>query len=182
MQHYLVRLGLFGHVGRFRALGGERYPRAARVVCRTTRGLEIGEVLAEANGRGPQEPDGAVLRRMTPEDELLLARLERNKHEAQTACLALLAERGHAAVLLDVEPLFDGRSLYFYFLGDVSPEVAAITEQLAAAYDAQAGLSKFAETLIDGCGPECGTGEAGGCASGGCVSCAVVGACSRVGE
>jgi cell fate regulator YaaT (PSP1 superfamily) len=181
MRQYLVRIGLFGHVGRFRTLGGECFPRSARVVCRTARGLETGEVLAEANGRGPQEPDGALLRRMTAEDELLVVRLEKNKQEAQAACLALLAEQGHAAVLLDVEPLFDGRSLFFYFLGDVSPEVEAITERLAAAYDAAAGLSKFAETMIAGCGPDCGTKGAGGCASGGCSSCAVVGACKQDG-
>jgi hypothetical protein len=140
-------------------------------------------VLTEANGHGPQETDGSLLRRMTPEDELLAARLEKDKHEAQSACLSLLAEQGHVAVLLDVEPLFDGRTLFFYFLGEVSPEVESITERLASAYDAAAGLSKFAETLIAGCGPSCGTDEAGGCgSSGGCVSCAVAGACGRVGE
>jgi hypothetical protein len=182
MRHYLVRLGVFGHVGRFRAAGGELVPRAARVVCRTARGLEIGEVLTEADGHGPQEPDGALLRRMTPEDELLAARLEKNKHQAQEACLALLAERGLAGVLLDVEPLFDGRSLFFYFLGDVSPEVEAVTEQLAGVYEAQAGLRKFAETMLAGCGPDCGTEAAAGqgCGThGGCTSCAVLGACAK---
>jgi hypothetical protein len=117
---------------------------------------------------------------MTPEDELLAARLDKNKHEAQAACLSLLEERGLAAVLLDVEPLFDGRSLFFYFLGPTSPAVEAITEQLAAAYEAQAGLRKFAETMLAGCGPGCGTAEAAGqgCVTGGgCSSCAVAGAC-----
>lgn len=179
MNHYLVRIGQFGRVGRFRAAGAGTYSRAMRVVCRTDRGLEIGEVLAPADGQGPQTPDGALLRRMSTEDELLAARLQKNKDEAYTNCLRLLAERGLDAVLMDVEPLFDGSSLFFYFLGDVSPAVEAVTEQLAAAYEAKAGLRQFADTLVTGCGPHCGTEQVAGgdCGTGGCATCSIAGAC-----
>ena len=34
-----------------------------------------------------------------------------------------------------------------------------------------------ADTLTAGCGPHCGTEAGGGCTSGGCSTCAVVGAC-----
>ena len=36
---------------------------------------------------------------------------------------------------MDVEHLFDGRSLFFHFLGDVPPEVEAVTQELAEAYE-----------------------------------------------
>jgi cell fate regulator YaaT (PSP1 superfamily) len=169
-----------GRVGRFTSVDAVRFPRGSRVVCRTSRGLEVGEVLAPAGDDGSLAgSDGSLLRGMTPEDHLLLARLERDKDEAYAACQTLLAERGVAAVLMDVEHLFDGRSLYFYFLGEVTPELEAITQELADAYETRVQFRKFADTLTAGCGPACGTEEAtgGGCGDGGCSSCSMATAC-----
>ena len=174
-QHF-VRIGVLGGVGRFAAADRCRYSRGARVVCRTGRGLEVGEVLSEVEAEEAMQCDGALLRRVTVEDDLLLARLEKNREEAYRACAARLAERGLQAVLVDVEHLFDGRSLYFYFLGETTPELDALTTELAGVYEAQAQIERFAQTLIAGCGPHCGTDEAEGCGSA-CGSCAVAGAC-----
>lgn len=157
-----------------------RYPRGSRVICRTSRGLEVGEVLAPIGDDGGfGNSDGSLLRGMTPEDHLLLARLEKHKDEAYSACQLLLAERRVSAVLMDVEHLFDGRSLYFYFLGEVTPELETITEELAETYETQVQFRKFADTLTAGCGPGCGTEEAtgGGCGDGGCSTCSVASAC-----
>ena len=180
--HHLVRIGVMGHVGRFNSVDGFVYARHARVICRTTRGLEVGEVLSssESNGR---EVDGTLLRRLTTADDLLLTRIERNRDEAFHACSNLLAERHLPGVLMDVEHLFDGRSLYFYFLGEVSPEIEALTSELASTYETEVQFHKFAETVSVGCGPGCGTEEATGqgCSTGGCASCAVASACGSRG-
>ena len=173
-QHF-VRVGLLGSVGRFAAVDTQRYPRAARVICRTPRGLEVGEVLSAVDSPG-QACDGTLLRRVTVQDDLLLSRLEKNRDAAYRACAARLVERGLPNVLLDVEHLFDGQSLYFYFLGEGGPELDAITAELAVVYEAKAQVQKFAETLTAGCGPHCGTDEAEGCGTS-CGSCAVAGAC-----
>lgn len=169
-----------GHVGRFTSVDAVSYPRASRVIVRTSRGLEIGEVLGptdEVPVRGAS--DGSILRGITIEDELLEARLEKNRQKALDACTARLEELGISATLLDVEHLFDGRSLFFYFLGEVTPEVEAVTAELAEVYDAAAQFRKFSETLTLGCGPGCGTEAASG--HGGCTlcatACAVAGAC-----
>lgn len=179
-QHY-VRFGVLGAVGRFAAAGAERYARGARVVCRTRRGLEVGEVLSSLDDAQESGSDGTLLRRVTVEDDLLLARLEKNRDEAYRACSDRLVERGIGAVLVDVEHLFDGQSLFFYFLGESTPELDALTAELAELYEAQVQFRKFTETLTAGCGPHCGTeqAEGGGCGStsGGCSTCAVVGAC-----
>src|SRR4051794_28895219 len=45
-RHHLVRVGVLGHVGRFTSVDATRFPRGARVVVRTSRGLELGEILA----------------------------------------------------------------------------------------------------------------------------------------
>ena len=123
-------------------------------------------------------PMVSSLRGVTVQDELLEARLEKNRQQAYAACTKMLAENGLAAVLVDVEHLFDGQGLFFYFLGDVGPELEAYTERLAEAYEAKVQFRKFTDTLIEGCGPGCGTDEAkgqGGCDS--CTSCAVASAC-----
>lgn len=172
-QHF-VRVGALGSVGRFVADGAQRFPRGARVVCRTVRGLEVGEVLNTIEAADSQASDGSLLRRVTPQDDLLLARLDKNRDEAYHACATRLAERGLSAVLVDVEHLFDGQSLYFYFLGETTPELDSLTAELAGVYEAKAQLQKFADTLTAGCGPNCGTAEASGCGtSGGCSTCAV---------
>jgi cell fate regulator YaaT (PSP1 superfamily) len=174
---HLVRVGLFGHVGRFVSSLGERVERGRRVVCRTRRGLEVGVVLSEPAGDAPAGvPDGALLRRVTPEDDLLLARLERDRHRAFERCARLVQQRGLPVTLVDVEHLFDGRSLFFYFLGEVTPEVDALTRELAETYEATVQFRQFADALQRGCGPDCGTHEATGCGSG-CTSCAVASAC-----
>jgi cell fate regulator YaaT (PSP1 superfamily) len=179
MGYHLVRYGLLGHVGRFAAAEALRYPRRTRVVVRSPRGLEVGEVLAEpANSDGAFQPVGQILRRMTVQDDLLEARLDRRRHEAFAACTSLLAEARVDAALVDVEHLFDGEGLFFYFLGDPPPHAGDVTRRLAETYEAAVEFRKFAETLAEGCGPGCGTEEAkgqGGCDS--CTSCAVATAC-----
>ena len=169
-----------GQVGRFAAVDAMRYPRHARVIVRTRRGLEIGEVLAPPDERddGRSFPDGDLLRGMTVEDELLSARLEKHRHDAYDACATLLAQHQPSAALVDVEHLFDGQGLFFYFLGDVPKEVESLTGRLAETYETKVQFRKFTETLIEGCGPGCGTEEVkgrGGCET--CTSCAVAGAC-----
>lgn len=178
-MHYYVRVGLHAQVGRFHPADAARYNRSDQVIVRTGRGLEIGQVLAAAESCGGV-PDGQLLRGMTPQDHLLAERLRQRRGEAYQACVTLLAERGLDAVLMDVEHLFDGQGLYFHFLGETAPEVEQLTAELAETYEARAQIGRFAETLSEGCGPNCGTEEAtgqGGCDS--CASCAVASACKK---
>ncbi len=181
--HHLVRVGALAHVGRFTAVDAVRYPRASRVVVRTGRGLELGEVLQPpANSADTAPADGSILRGVTVEDQLLEARLERNRQSAYEACAARLESLGLPAVLMDVEHLFDGRSLVFYFLGEMTPAIESLTDELAELYETQVQFRKFAEAVTAGCGPSCGTESAAGCQT--CATgCAVAGACaSRLAE
>jgi len=179
MGFHLVRYSLLGEVGRFVSADMSVYPRKSRVIVRSTRGLEVGEVLAEPLPiESAHRTDGQILRRMTVEDELLVARLEKHRHSAFEACSTLLRENNVPAVLMDVEHLFDGAGLFFYFLGEIPAEAEQFTQQLAEAYETTVEFRKFAETLAEGCGPGCGTEAAmgqGGCDN--CTSCAVAAAC-----
>lgn len=176
--HY-VRVGVLGHVGRFVASDAARYPRRARVVVRTARGLELGEVLSLPDDDEPYDSDGVLLRGVTVEDELLAARLEKNRAAAFEACQQRIREESLSATLMDVEHLFDGQTLVFYFLGDQPEALTGLLGELAEAYESKAQLRSFTDALTHGCGPGCGTEEAtgGGCSS--CATgCAVASACS----
>lgn len=168
-----------GQVGRFRSADGRQYPRGAAVVCRTARGIEVGEVLTPAVESEPDRVDGQLLRALTAEDRLLQTRLERHQRRAFQACARRIRERDFPVTLVDIELLFDGQSLYFYFLGEVTPEVEAMTQVLAEEYEAKAGIGQFAKLLSEGCGPGCGTAEGNGCqtSGAGCSGCAATGSC-----
>jgi len=183
-RFFLVRVGALGNVGRFYAgHDGTRYPRGCRVVVRTARGLELGEVLSDADEVPLHQADGKILRRMTTADELLEARLQMHREKAYTACAARIAELNLPVVLMDVEQLFDGRNLVFYFLGDPCPELDQITGELAELYDSQVQFRRFAETLAQGCGPGCGTeqAEGSGCGSNCGSGCGLASACGSRG-
>lgn len=194
-SYHLVRVGVLGQVGRFPAPDGIRYPRGTRVVCRTARGLELGEVLSNAppvdssvdvpawvrgagGTTGPARPaDGSLVRALTAEDELLQSRLKKNRDAAYQACAKMLSEHGVSAALVDVEHLFDGSTLYFYFLGTVPDDIQPLVDELAEAYEAKVQFRDFAAAVEEGCGPDCGTEDAAGCGSGGCSTCSIASAC-----
>ena len=175
---HLVRVGAMGNVGRFNAADATHYPRGSRVVLRTGRGLEVGDVLAppsQLNDDAGQ--DGTILRGLTVEDDLLLARLAKNRNAAFEACQTRIEALRLPVTLMDVEHLFDGQTLVFYFLGQQPPELELLTAELADAYDSQVQFRAFVASALEGCGPGCGTDEAAGCGSCG-TGCAIAGACS----
>jgi cell fate regulator YaaT (PSP1 superfamily) len=179
---HLVKIGLMEVVGHYSSPDFQRYPRDARVICRTDRGLEQGVVVCELSSMATPESgertktEGHVLRLVGSEDELILQRLERYRDKAFLACQKLIAEQQLPAILVDVEHLFDGESVFFYFIGDVDERLESLTAQLGETYESKVRFKKFAETLAQGCGPNCGEKE-GGCSSGGCGSCALAGSC-----
>lgn len=178
-MNHIVRIGQFGQVGRFRSTIKLKLNYGSKVVCRTDRGLEIGEYLESFADFGNGESDGDLLRTVTQQDELLAERLEKNKQSAIDDCQRMIEEEQLPVVLMDAEQTFDGRHLYFYFLGEITPEVDALTQALAKTYDAKVKFSEFAETLSKGCGPDCGTKDAAnGCGtSGGCSTCSLKARC-----
>ncbi len=162
MQNYFVRIGAWGDVARCRAAGGEAYCRGTRVICRTPRGLEIGQVTAECDFSDtdsvaePGESFAVILRATTAQDELLISRLEKHRCDAIVECRKCLAEAGSAAVLLEVDQVFDAGTLVFYFLNPPDENDTQLVERLAASYESRVRSGHFAKLLAQGCGPGCG--------------------------
>jgi len=175
---YLVRVGYQQEVIPVQA-GIISLTRGERILCRTTRGIEMGEVLAATH------PDyietlaaSKFIRKSRPEDELLWRQLTKLSIDASSACQDFLQGQSNSDVLLEVEPLMDGRTLYFHFLGTPTFETEQHVQKLSEIYQKSVASSRFAALLEHGCGPGCGTKEKSGCSTGGCAVCAIAGGCT----
>lgn len=127
------------------------------MICRTQRGLEIGEVTSECEPDcGPAE-DATIVRPMTAQDELLAVRLERNRRAAVDDCRKWLADSGEQAILLDVDQLFDSGTPIFYFLQAPDGNKPELIARLAERFESRVRTGHFAKLLVEGCGPGCGT-------------------------
>jgi len=165
IHKYLVRYGRPGWIGLF----GSVHPVAAEhrqcVLVRTTRGTEIGEVLADPpevrRASSDQNPTGEILRPVEP-DELKRYQqqagqlLDRLLPAAQTR----LDQAGLGLDVVDGELLFDAELAVLYFLGDSSPDAGPLVTELAQ----ETGLNRIElfpliEPPSGGCGkPGCGGG------------------------
>jgi len=178
---YLVRFGTMGYVGWFGARERVEYGHRERVVVRTSRGVEAGEIMSggeATQGADDGPPMGELLRKLTPEDKLQERASLEGEERAFNACRQLLSERHIAVELIDAEQLLDGETIFFYFLGDPPAEMADLVQELAKHYDARVEFRQFEAGLEAGCGPGCGTEEAPGCTScddGGCGTDATCG-------
>jgi len=175
---YLVRVGYQQDVIPVQA-GLVSLIRGDQIICRTPRGIEMGTVLTATQ---PEYVETAAaskfIRKSRPEDELLWRQLTTLSVEASHSCQAFLQSQNASDVLLEVEPLIDGRTLYFHFLGTPSLETEQYVQELSEIYQKSVASSRFAALLEHGCGPGCGTKEKSGCGTGGCAVCAIAGGCT----
>jgi len=116
-----------------------------KVVLRTDRGLEIGEMLCSC-ARSHQIPDrkpGQILRAATPED------LTEEEHIVQgtPAKFALCAEEikrlNLPMKLVDVEHLFGGDKIIFYFVSDGRVDFRQLVKDLAREYQTRIELRQI---------------------------------------
>ncbi len=141
---YFVRLGNWGDVICCDAewdasMAAQPIERGQRVICRTVRGLELGTVTtslaadswSDSSISAPVVATARILRRTTVEDELWIARLEKERLQAVEECRQQLSAEGSSAVLLDVDQLFDSATLIFYFLEPVDDRVSDLVNSLA---------------------------------------------------
>ncbi len=193
---YFVRLGNWGDVICCDAewdatLAAQPIDRGHRVICRTARGLELGTVTAclaptlAVNARNDSAflasaPAAArILRRTTVEDELWIARLEKERQQAIEECRQELSAKQSSAVLLDVDQLFDSATLIFYFLEPVDDEVSALVNSLAQRFESRVRTQHFAQLVEQGCGSGCGSRDSSNSESRGhgcgkaCAACVV---------
>jgi cell fate regulator YaaT (PSP1 superfamily) len=155
---YIVRHGAMRFLGEFEARDNQAFPRGARVVVRTDRGLEAGDVLCEASARALEllsEPThGQILRTMTAEDVQTIARIREASGREFDICERFIRERSMPMALVDVEHLFGSERIVFYFLADKRVDFRELVKDLAREFQTriemrQIGVRDEAKLLAD---------------------------------
>jgi cell fate regulator YaaT (PSP1 superfamily) len=155
---YLVRHGAMRCYGTFAPPANASYARGDRVVVRTERGTEWGEVLCEASPAAlkaiPDPTRGTILRTLTPDDARRIAEIAAARDDLYDRAAGLI--RGHrlAMLLVDVEELFGRERLLFYFLADDRVDFRELVRTMAREFNCrielrQVGVRDEAKLLAD---------------------------------
>jgi cell fate regulator YaaT (PSP1 superfamily) len=170
MARYVLRYGTTRAVGLFSPRGQDRYLRGARVIARTSRGLEAAEVLAEATDEQAKKLEaasgGQILRLMTAEDDNELTHIQSRERNVFETCVGHVKRLGMPMQLVDVEHVFGGERLVVYYLAEERVDFRELVKSLASEFQTriemrQIGVRDEAKLLADygDCGQPvcCGT-------------------------
>ncbi|MCR9294056.1 MAG: signal peptidase [bacterium] len=138
------------------------YRRGMRVIARTPRGLEAGEVLCAADERVQSQmesaesspPGGSIQRAVTEEDENELARLAAQSVDEADRCFDIIREMDLPMDLVEVERIFGGERLVVYYLSENRVDFRELVKRLAHEFQTriemrQIGVRDEAKLLAD---------------------------------
>ena len=158
MSEYIVRYGAMRFLGVFAAADGNQYQRGAKVIVRTDRGLETGEILCpgsqDAVERLRDPAEGQILRQMTPEDAHEVAQIEDQAGQELEVCQQFVEKLGLQMQLIDVEHIFGGERIVVYYLADNRVDFRELVRMLAGEFQTriemrQIGVRDEAKLLAD---------------------------------
>lgn len=151
----VVRYGATMMIGEFPYSGDMTPGCGSKVVVRTHRGVEIGDMLTATcpnsgcsssvsrqqmleyieNSGGRQYPfsrDGRVLRIATREDLDAQAKLEQSRHGLKLGARAVSESMGLAMKIVDAEPILGGERITFYYTSDDRVDFRELVRELSA--------------------------------------------------
>lgn len=156
---YLVRHGSMRFLGEFAVPPGGAARRGDAVIVRTERGQESGEVLCPATPQAmsaiPDPTKGDILRVATAEDREKIARIRDQQQKQQYAKgVELVKQHRLPMQIVDVEFLFGGERLIFYFLADGRVDFRELVKSMAREFHTrielrQIGVRDEAKLLAD---------------------------------
>jgi cell fate regulator YaaT (PSP1 superfamily) len=155
---YIVRHGVMRFFGDFTCPVGLTLARREEVVIKTERGIELGEVLAPSTPETVaflSEPvNGEIVRAMTPEDKIKAKQIAESRSKEYDVASRLIVEHRLAMQLVDVEHLFGGERIVFYFLADKRVDFRELVRSMAREFQSrielrQIGVRDEAKLLAD---------------------------------
>jgi cell fate regulator YaaT (PSP1 superfamily) len=155
---FLVRHGSMRFIGEFAQPPGTTASRGAVVIVRTERGQEHGEVLCPATARTvaaiPEPTRGDILRVATPDDRAKIGHIREQQKQQFAAGERLVAQHHLAMQIVDVEYLFGGERLVFYFLAEGRVDFRELVKSMAREFHTrielrQIGVRDEAKLLAD---------------------------------
>ena len=158
MPKYVVRYGVLRALGVFGTRGNDSYARGASVIARTTRGLEVGDVLCEATDeavstlRNPTH--GQILRGMSADDNNEFSHMQSGVSDVFEICQKYTKKLQLPMQLIDIEHLFGGERIVIYYLAEGRVDFRELVKQLAAEFQTriemrQIGVRDEAKLLAD---------------------------------
>ncbi len=163
---YVVRYGSMRTLGEFTNRHEGTLRRNADVIIRSNRGVEWGEVLCEATDRtkdylGKDSFKGKVLRVANDQDYKILDETKQKIKDEFVSCKELITEQKLQMNLVDVEHIFGGERVIFYYLAEKRVDFRQLVKDLAKRHRTrvemrQIGVRDEAKLLADfgDCGKE----------------------------
>ncbi len=154
---WIARHGAMRFLGTFDA-DTDTYRRGHEVIVRTERGLEVGQLLCPSSPRAVEliaEPTrGRVVRLLTEQDQAERQRLRAIEEREMETCARFVQQRSLQMELVDVEHLFGGERIIFYFLAEKRVDFRELVKDLAREYQTriemrQIGVRDEAKLLAD---------------------------------
>jgi cell fate regulator YaaT (PSP1 superfamily) len=145
-------------LGEYAGLPGQDHPRGQRVVVRSDRGTELGDILCPVSERTarylPNPVHGEILRLVTAEDGEHEARLAESRTAYFATCQELVAKRRLQMELVDVEIIHGRERVVFYYLAEKRVDFRELVKDLARALRTriemrQIGVRDEAKLLAD---------------------------------
>ncbi|MFO0914617.1 MAG: regulatory iron-sulfur-containing complex subunit RicT [Pirellulales bacterium] len=158
MPKYIVRHGSMRFLGVFTTRGSDTFARGNQVVARTSRGVELGEVLCEATDEALQHVNspgtGQILRLATTDDQNEMSHLAARQRDEFALCRRRIAELRLQMELVDLEHLFGGERIVVYYLAEERVDFRELVKILAADFQTriemrQIGVRDEAKLLAD---------------------------------
>ena len=155
---FLVRHGVMRFVGEFAAPAGVTPARGDIVILRTDRGQEVGEVLCPSTPQAvaviPEPTRGQIVRIATADDRKKIAEVTATQQREYEVGTQLIAKHKLAMQIVDVEHLFGGERVLFYFLADGRVDFRDLVKSMAREFHArielrQIGVRDEAKLLAD---------------------------------
>jgi cell fate regulator YaaT (PSP1 superfamily) len=155
---FIARHGAMRFLGEFEAAAEMALRRGNAIILRTERGLEAGEVLCPSTPQAIKmlaEPTGGtVLRLMTTEDRARAEQLRSNLPNVFDKANEHIRNLKLQMQLVDVEHLFGGERIVFYFLSDKRVDFRELVKLLAREFQTrielrQIGVRDEAKLLAD---------------------------------
>lgn len=180
---YLLSYGRSGDFGRFRSDTPLSLQRGDRLVIRSHRGVEIGEVLRDTAPRHaiflPNTTVGKLLRPLTEDDIRTEAELRRQELPMLERANAIVNRLRLPITFLDVELLLDRQHAVLHHLQAEECDVRDLVSTFSHEFSLHVLLSDLTRANMAGDGEEnqvhscgsCGTGGCGSCGTGGCGTC-----------
>jgi cell fate regulator YaaT (PSP1 superfamily) len=155
---YITRHGLMRFLGEYEAPGDAAFLRGQSVIVRSDRGQEVGEVLCPATPQAmqmiPEPTRGQLVRVVTEADEADIGKLRDAEQREFTVCQDLVGQRKLQMEVVDVEHLFGGERIIFYFLAEKRVDFRELVKDLAREFRTriemrQIGVRDEAKLLAD---------------------------------